>query len=107
MERIKKLKEYWWLITTIVAILTTLLTMYLNYLKQNEEMLNTMKTTQQMALKSVIWNEEIPDNERVSACDIYLSAGYNSLTKKHCEILVNESVISDAFFNESEVRKWK
>ena len=44
-----------------------------------------------MSLKSVIWNDNIPLGERTTACDTYLNAGYNSLTKKHCEKILKES----------------
>lgn len=98
MEKIKKIKEYWWLITLIVGILSIAFTFYHNLLNQYDEIIKTTKTTQQMALKSVIWNEEIPIAERASACDAYLAAGYNSLTKKECETIINKGV-SDGIFS--------
>ena len=56
-----------------------------NSINKYDEMLDTLKTTQQMSLKSVIWNDSIPTTERATACDIYLNAGYNSMTKKECQ----------------------
>ena len=50
------------------------------------EILVTIKTNEQMSLKSIIWNDNIPISDRLSACDIYIKKGYNSVTKKHCEI---------------------
>ena len=91
MDKLKKVNEYWKQITGIIAILVFFwgIFMYLNTI------LGTLKTTQQMALKSVIWNDNIPLAERTSACDVYLGAGYNSLTKKHCELIINNSIKDD------------
>ncbi len=38
--------------------------------------------------KSIIWNKEIPKVERAEVCDMYLSAGYDSYTKKLCENVI-------------------
>lgn len=88
MNLLKKINEYWKQITGIIAILIALWGIF-SYLNN---IYSTLKTTQQMALKSVIWNDNIPLGERTSACDVYLGAGYNSLTKKHCEIIINNSI---------------
>lgn len=95
---ISKLKDYYWLIATLLVIvggflsgMWSLFNKYQEILDKNEETLVTIKTTQQMALKSVIWNEDIPKIERISACDVYIAAGYNSATKKHCETIIEES----------------
>lgn len=105
MEKIKKLKEYWWLITLIIGIFSSLFLTLHNVLNKIDDTYDTVKTTQQMALKSVIWNEEIPIAERASACDTYLNAGYNSLTKKECEKIIEKGV-SDGIFSyvEKEVK---
>jgi len=100
MEKLKKLKEWWVLIAFFIGIIVSLFMFCHSVLNRNEEILNTIKTTQQMALKSVIWNEEIPTAERASACDTYLSAGYNSLTKRECEEIINRS-----FDINNEIRK--
>ena len=92
MDKLKKINDYWKQITGIIAILVAMwgVFSYLQGLKQdNDKILDTLKTTQQMALKSVIWNKEIPLTERASACDIYLNAGYNSLTKKECQVVID------------------
>lgn len=91
MEKLKKGKEFYILITFFIGILWYAFNCYQNYLDNNDEILNTLKTTQQMSLKSVIWNDNIPLGERTTACDTYLNAGYNSLTKKHCEKILKES----------------
>lgn len=95
---ISKLKDYYWLVATILIIVCGIFSgiwatfsKYQKILDNYEETLTTIKTTQQMALKSVIWNEDIPKIERINACDVYLVAGYNSATKKHCETIIEES----------------
>lgn len=95
---ISKLKDIHWVLTILigmfVAIVTSIwfiATSYKDFERKNDEVLNTIKTTQQMALKSVIWNDEIPLTERASACDVYLSAGYNSMTKKECEVIIEKA----------------
>lgn len=95
---IDKLKNYDWIIKWLISILVTIISAtwfisikYNDFNKQSEELVSIVKTTQQMALKSVIWNEEIPLTERASACDVYLAAGYNSMTKKECEAIINKA----------------
>lgn len=44
---------------------------------------------QQMTLRNTIWNDSIPVEDRMSACDLYLSLGYNSYTKKKCEVILD------------------
>lgn len=91
MEQLKKLKDYWLLIAFFIGGISGIFMSLHNVLNKNNELLMTVKTTQQMALKSVIWNEEIPLTERASACDIYLAAGYNSMTKKECETIIDKA----------------
>lgn len=91
MEKLKKYKELVVIILFFIGLIWSCFAFYQSYLDNNEEIVDTLKTTQQMSLKSVIWNDNIPIGERTSACDVYLNAGYNSLTKKHCEKLINES----------------
>ena len=91
MESIKKLKEHWKFISSFFIATWAVFGFYQKFLDNNEEILETLKTTQQMSLKSVIWNDNIPLGERTTACDAYLKAGYNSLTKKHCEKILKES----------------
>ena len=63
---------------------------YYNIENKYYELEESINTNKQMSLKSVIWNSEIPLPEQLSACDNYLSSGYNSLTKKHCEIIIED-----------------
>lgn len=90
MEKIKKYKEIYVFITIIIGILSGAFVILHNILNKYDEILDNLKTTQQMSLKSVIWNDNIPLAERSSACDVYLINGYNSLTKKHCEMILKE-----------------
>lgn len=91
MEALKKAKEYYLLLVFFVALIWAVFKFYQSYLDTNEEILNRLNTTQQMSLKSVIWNDNIPLGERMVACDTYLGQSYNSLTKKHCEKILKES----------------
>lgn len=90
MENLKKYKEKYLLIMFFATTIWSIFSFYQTYKDTNEELKNTLKTTQQMSLKSVIWNDNIPLAERTSACDVYLKNGYNSLTKKHCEMILKE-----------------
>ena len=94
---INKIKHYWWLITTLGAIIVSIISctlvvarFYYNIENKYYELEESINTNKQMSLKSVIWNREIPLTEQLSACDIYLNSGYNSLTKKHCEIIIED-----------------
>lgn len=95
--KIENLKNIYWLIGVVVAILTIIITNTWKLSKYHEkieksydEIIITIKTNEQMSLKSIIWNESIPISDRLAACDTYISRGYNSVTKKHCEIAINE-----------------
>lgn len=92
---INKLKNYWWLFTTLATILLSIISctivvaeFYYNIENQYNKLLLSVESNKQMSLKSVIWNSEIPIGEQISACDVYIDSGFNSLTKKHCEYLV-------------------
>lgn len=98
MQILKKIQENWKILTGIGAILVAIVGGYHTIANQYEDILDTLHTTQQMSLKSVIWNEGIPITERASACDAYLNAGYNSMTKKLCE-----KILSENFDNGEEV----
>lgn len=92
MQFLKKIQENWKILTGVGAILISVVGGFHTLANQYEEIIDTMHTTQQMALKSVIWNDEIPYIERASACDKYLNEGYNSATKKLCENIVENNV---------------
>lgn len=91
MEKLKKAKDFYLLLVFFISLIWGLFKLYQAYLDTNEEILDRLNTTQQMSLKSVIWNDNIPLGERMTACDTYLGQGYNSLTKKHCEKILKES----------------
>jgi hypothetical protein len=91
VEKLKKAKEFYLLLVFFISLIWGLFKLYQAYLDTNEEILDRLNTTQQMSLKSVIWNDNIPLGERMTACDTYLGQGYNSLTKKHCEKILKES----------------
>lgn len=90
---LEQFKRYWVAIAFIVGLFGTAFAFLHNNLNKYDELLENMRTTQQMSLKSVIWNQDIPVAERTSACDVYLSEGYNSLTKKLCEKILDESEV--------------
>lgn len=81
MKKLSKYKKIIQDVTIFIGAITFLWTVF-NWYSQSME---TNKKTQQMSLKSVIWNESIPIVERASACDDYLELGFNSYTKKFCE----------------------
>lgn len=101
LEKLEKYRKTYTLVIFFIGVfiggLWSIFSTYQDYIDKNEELIVTIKTTQQMALKSVIWNEEIPIAERASACDVYLSAGYNSLTKKECESILDKGASEGIF----------
>lgn len=99
LEKLENLKKGYLVIAFFIGLICTLFLSMHNLLNKNDEILETIKTTQQMALKSVIWNDNIPLAERASACDVYLSAGYNSLTKKECQIILEKGAEAGIFLN--------
>jgi hypothetical protein len=97
LEKLKHYKEWYALIVGILAIIWSIFSQYQTLKDRDEELVQTLKTTQQMALKSVIWNDAIPLGERAAACDVYLNNGYNSLTKKECEVIIEEGAEDGIF----------
>jgi len=88
---ITKIKDISSLISSLGVILGLFIGVYayFNEYKVNQDKITeNLKITQRMALKSVIWNDKVPLMERASACDDYLSLGYNSYTKEYCSRLV-------------------
>ena len=99
-KKLENIKSWYLLAAFFIGIVVSAFIIFHNTLNRYDEILGTIKTTQQMALKSVIWNDNIPDGERASACDIYISSGYNSLTKKECQIIVDKATVKAAFYYE-------
>lgn len=91
IEKLKEYKEALIVVAFFIGILWWGFNFYDDYKDTNSQILEKLNTTQQMSLKSVIWNDNIPLGERMTACDTYLGQGYNSLTKKHCEKILKES----------------
>lgn len=81
MKKLSKYKKIIQDVTIFIGAVTFLWAIFSWY----NQSIETSKKTQQMSLKSVIWNESIPVVERASACDDYLELGFNSYTKKFCE----------------------
>lgn len=81
-----KLKIYKEIIVMFVAIITFIITCYKLYDSNVEQLELIQKTT----LRTMIWSEDIPIHDRLEACDSYIALGYNSETKKYCEILLNK-----------------
>lgn len=96
-NNLKKIKEHYALVVSVLGIIITLFMGIHNLLNKNDEILKKLETTQQMALKSVIWNDAIPLTERASACDVYTNAGYNSMTKKECQVIVDKGAEQGIF----------
>lgn len=80
-ENIKMIR---YLIATIVVVLTTLFGAFKIY----TETVNHLESMNKTVLRLSIWSEEMPMHDRLESCDTYLSLGYNSETKKYCEILI-------------------
>lgn len=95
---ITKIKDISSLISSLGVILGLFIGVYayFNEYKVNQDKITeNLKITQRMALKSVIWNDTVPLLERASACDDYLSLGYNSYTKEYCNHLIKGVKIDD------------
>lgn len=92
MQVLKKILEHWKIITGVGAIIIAILTTSYSLMIKYENIMEKLDTTQQMSLKAIIWNKEIPYSERASVCDTYLEAGYNSLTKKLCERILSDNM---------------
>lgn len=91
LTKLEKINKNWKTITVALAAVFAIFMFGHNLLNSYEELIATNKMTLQMALKSIIWNDNIPDVERESACDTYLKNGWNSYTKKECQIILDKS----------------
>lgn len=96
-KKLENIKSWWLLIAFFIGLLVAFFMTIHNSINQYNDVIKTIKTTQQMALKSVIWNDNIPLGERASACDVYLNAEFNSLTKKECEIILEQGAEQGIF----------
>ncbi|MCI8575630.1 MAG: hypothetical protein HFI09_04085 [Bacilli bacterium] len=98
MKFLQKIRDNYILVTFCLSTIISIFMFAHESINKYDDMLVSLKTTQQMSLKSVIWNDSIPITERASACDVYLGEGYNSMTKKECEIILKRAEES-SFFN--------
>lgn len=83
LEKLKITKE---IITIIIGFIAAIITCYTFYNSNKTELEFIKKTT----LRTMIWSDSIPLNDRLEACDSYVEAGYNSETKKYCEKLLEK-----------------
>ena len=74
------------LILIIVGIITLIITVYKFWDNNGKQLELIQKTT----LRTMIWSDDIPMHDRLEACDSYLSLGYNSETKRYCEMLLDK-----------------
>lgn len=92
-NKLKKLADftlkYWPLVGIFIAIIGFGYKLTFGTIDNINNKLEDIKeisvNNQQMTLRNTIWNENIPTEDRASACDTYLGLGYNSYTKKKCE----------------------
>ena len=96
-KKLENIKSWYLLIAFFIGIEIMAFGWFHSALNKYDDLSDTIKTTQQMSLKSVIWNDSIPLAERASACDVYLNAVYNSLTKKHCQAILDKGVEQGIF----------
>lgn len=80
-EKLKITKE---ILTIIIGFIGAIITCYSFYLSNS----NKLKLIEKTTLRSMIWSEGIPINDKLEACDSYLELGYNSETKMYCEKLL-------------------
>ena len=78
------LKNNWQWMTLLFAILGVGVSAGIWINNQNIEMAETSKLAQQ----AIIWNKEIPVIQRAEVCDLYLSKGFDSYTRKLCENVI-------------------
>lgn len=83
LEKLKLTKE---IITIIIGFIGAIITCYSFYISNRNELEVIKKTT----LRTMIWGDGIPINDKLEACDNYLQSGYNSETKKYCEKLLEK-----------------
>ena len=83
LEKWKITKE---IITIIIGFIGAIITCYSFYLSNKNELELIKKTT----LRTMIWSEGIPIQDKLEACDSYIKSGWNSETKKFCEKLLEK-----------------
>ena len=81
-KTIKRLIMWGGWFVSIVIGLWSLFGLYFNFKTD-------LQTIQKLTLRNTIWNDNIPMHDRLESCDSYIELGFNSETKKYCEILLN------------------
>ena len=91
MKKIENIDKYIKIILSCISIISIIWACFTFYngLIHNFKLLEEdIKKLEQRSLKNLIWNNEIPLNERMVACDEYIKERFNSFTQKHCEELL-------------------
>ncbi len=83
-EKIIKRAITWggWVISLIIGLWS----LFGLYYRFNED----LRVIQKSTLRNTIWNENIPMHDRLESCDSYIELGYNSETKKYCDLLISK-----------------
>jgi hypothetical protein len=97
VKKLENIKATYVIIAFLVGVIVGAFMWLHNALNKYDDIIDTLNTTKQMSLKAIIWNDAIPLGERAAACDVYLNAGYNSLTKKECETIIDEGAEEGIF----------
>lgn len=95
-DKLKITKE---ILTIIIGFICFVITCYSFYQYNNENLKLIQKTT----LRTMIWSEGVPIQDKLEACDSYIALGYNSETKKYCEKLLEEEFKDGEIKEDSEV----
>ena len=97
MEKIMStIEKYWKWATLIVSIFAVIIGGFVSVILAIHNQDTLIENTAKLAQKSIIWNRDIPKVERAETCDLYLSAGYDSYTKKLCEnVILSDSTLTE------------
>lgn len=85
-KNIKRLIMWGGWFASIVIGLWSLFGLYYNFKEDLQEI-------QKLTLRNTIWNDNIPMHDRLESCDSYISLGFNSETKKYCDVLLSKDII--------------
>ena len=89
----EKVKKWWGWATILIAVFGCFFKVFQYFDYQNEELAETSKLAQQ----AIIWNKEVPVIQRAEVCDLYLSKGFDSYTKKLCEkVILQDEKLAEA-----------
>ena len=83
LEKMKITKE---ILTIIIGFIGAVITCY-SFYRSNQD---SLKLIQKTTLRTMIWSEGIPLQDKLESCDSYINLGYNSETKKYCEKLIEK-----------------